>query len=122
MDYGGKMAAEMVIMARMFELLEWVIPKVAHFPRVHRFTLSARITHLVLDLQENLIAAQSARGPLRRKLLQRADGQLQALRVYFRLVHRWRWLNDGQYEHVSRLITEVGRLLGGWLRSSQGPA
>jgi hypothetical protein len=34
-----------------------------------------------------------------------------------RLAHRWRWLNDGQYEHVSRLVAEIGRLLGGWLKN-----
>ena len=26
------------------------------------------------------------------------------------------WLNDGQYEHVSRQVAEVGRLLGGWMK------
>ena len=38
-------------------------------------------------------------------------------RLYLRLAHRWRWLNDGQYEHVSRLVAEIGRLLGGWLKN-----
>ena len=31
------------------------------------------------------------------------------LRLYLRLAHRWRWLSDGQYEHVSRMVAEVGR-------------
>lgn len=28
----------------------------------------------------------------------------------------WRWLSDGQYRHVSAMVAEIGRLLGGWLK------
>lgn len=31
---------------------------------------------------------------------------------------RSHWLSDGQYEHVSRMVAEIGRLLGGWMRQS----
>jgi len=35
-----------------------------------------------------------------------------------RLAHRWHWLSDGQYEHVSRMVAEIGKLLGGWMRQA----
>ena len=41
-----------------------------------------------------------------------------AMRLYLRLAHRWRWLSSGQYEHVSRMVAEIGRLLGGWIRQA----
>jgi len=50
--------------------------------------------------------------------LRRADAALNHLRLYLRLAWDWRWLNAGQYEHVSAIITEIGRLLGGWLKQS----
>jgi len=37
-----------------------------------------------------------------------------------RVAHRWHWLTDGQYEHVSRLVAEIGRLLGGWIKHPEG--
>ncbi|MES9859121.1 MAG: hypothetical protein ABW166_21420 [Sedimenticola sp.] len=36
--------------------------------------------------------------------------------AYLKLVHRWQWLSHGQYRHVSEMVAEIGRLLGGWLR------
>ena len=33
-----------------------------------------------------------------------------------RLAHHWHWLNDGQYGHVSELVAEIERLVGGWLK------
>ena len=40
---------------------------------------------------------------------------LDKVRLYLRLTERLHWLSVGQYEHVSRLVAELGRLLGGWL-------
>ncbi len=108
------MADEMVIMTRIFELLNWLLPKTETFPRTYRYTLTRRILNRTLDLNEQLIAAQSTRGTARGTALRHADDYLQALRVYLRLIHHWRWINDGQYRHVSQLIAEIGRLLGGW--------
>jgi hypothetical protein len=35
------------------------------------------------------------------------------------LAYQWGWLNSGQYEHVSAMVEEIGRLLGGWMRQNR---
>ena len=106
----------------MFDLLEWLLPKSEGFPRAHRFTVTPRLVGAALDLSERLNDAQACRGKLRHDALAKADASLNKLRLYLRLAHRWRWLSDGQYEHVSRIVAEVGRLLGGWIRQTGGSA
>lgn len=101
-------------MTRTFELLNWLLPRAESFPRSYRNTLTRRILDRSLDLNEQLIAAQSARGSARVTALRDADDYLRTLRVYLRLIHHWRWINNGQYRHVSRLVAEIGKLLGGW--------
>ena len=115
------MAQDMVIFVRVLDLLEWLIPKSESFPRVHRYTTTSRLLDAALDLQEQLFDAQSRRGAARSEALSSADASLNKLRLYLRLAHRWQWLSDGQYEHVSRMVAEVGRLLGGWLRKGEAP-
>ena len=114
------MAEEMVIFARVFDLLEWLVPRGEAFPRAFRHTVTARLLGAALDLPEQLFEAQSWRGRQRRDALATADASLNKLRLYLRLAHRWRWLSDGQYEHVSRMVAEIGRLLGGWIRQATG--
>jgi hypothetical protein len=109
----------MVIFSRTFDLLEWLLPKSERFPRAYRSTVTQRLMDAALDLQEALVTAESRGGRARVSALRDADAALGRLRVYLRLVHRWRWLSDGQYEHAGRLVAEIGRLLGGWLRSEQ---
>jgi hypothetical protein len=113
------MAEELVILARAFDLLDWLLPKAEQFPRVYRTTVVQRLMAAALDFQEALFDAQSQGGSTRQKHLRAADAALNKVRLYLRLAHHWRWLNAGQHRHVSAQVAELGRLLGGWLKASQ---
>ncbi len=106
----------MVLQSRTFDLLNWLLPQAANFPRPYRHSIVQRMQDNALDFQEHLILAQNRSGRERRKQLQFCDENLIQLRLYLRLAHQWQWLNDGQYRHVSQMLAEIGRLLGGWIR------
>lgn len=113
----------MVIFAKVYDLLTWLIPRTETFPKAQRFVVTRRLQGAVLDLQELLIEANVA-GPGRHResRLRDADAALLRVRLYLRLAHQWSWLNDGQYAHVSAMVAEIGRLLGGWRRATAGVA
>lgn len=111
---------EMIILTRTFDLLAWLLPKTERFPRPYRFNVTRRLMDAALDFQEALFDAQSVTGRERLARLQAADAHLNKLRLYLRLAHHWHWLSDGQYRHVSAMVAEVGRLLGGWLKQERG--
>ncbi|MBI3423751.1 MAG: diversity-generating retroelement protein Avd [Acidobacteria bacterium] len=111
------MSNEMTILTRAFDLLAWLVPRTEKFPKLYRQTVTARLLDAALDFQEALFDALSQSGTTRQRHLRAADAHLNKLRLYLRLAHQWRWLNDGQYHHVSEMVAEVGRLLGGWLKT-----
>ena len=112
------MADELVLLTRLSDLLFWLLPKSEKFPRTYRFTVTQRMMDAALDCQEAVFAAQGYRGEVRKTSLRTADVALNRLRLYLRLAHRWQWVTDGQYEHASGQVAEIGRLLGGWLRQA----
>ena len=112
------MYEDRIIFTRLFDLLAWLLPKAETFPRAYRTTLTQRMMDAGLDAQEHIVDAQESRGKERCCALRKADADLARLRIYLRLAHRWHWLNDGQYHHVSQMLAEIGRLLGGWMRQS----
>lgn len=113
---------DMVIFTRTFDLLTWLLPRCDAFPRSQRSAVTARLQAAALDLQEALYEANARVGRERLAHLRAADASLDKLRLYLRLAHQWQWLTAGQYDHVSVMVAEVGRLLGGWLRRAQGQA
>jgi hypothetical protein len=111
------MADDMIILTRAFDLLTWLMPKAERFPKLYRATVTPRLMGAALDFQEALFDAQSQSGSTRHRHLRQADAALSKLQLYLRLAHHWKWLNDGQYRHVSLLVAELGRLLGGWMKA-----
>lgn len=114
------MAEDLVILVRVYDLLTWLLPKGERFPSAYRHTVTRRMLDASLDVQEGLFEAQARRGRSQQAALEEVDTALNRLRLYLRLAHHWRWFNDGQYEHVSRMVAEIGRLLGGWLQQVRG--
>ena len=113
------MTEDLRIQTRVYDLLHWLLPKSERFPRHYRATLTQRLLDAALDLNEAIGAAIAQQGRGREARLREADAALTNLRTYLRLAFDWRWLSVGQYEHVSGLVAEVGRLLGAWLKQCQ---
>jgi hypothetical protein len=108
---------ESPIFTRTYDLLRWLIPATVKFPRQQRFVLAETLNKTAFEFQEKLIEASMVPGP--QPLLRQADVSLTKLRFYLRLCHDLNLFDTGQYEHVSRMVAEIGRLLGGWMKSKQ---
>ena len=80
-------------------------------------TATKRLLDAAFDLRERLEEANVYRGAERKTRLLAADEALARLRLYLRLAERWHWLNPGQYQHGAKMVAEIGRLLGGWLKT-----
>lgn len=114
------MSDPMVIFTRTFDFITWIIPRTISFPRSQRFVVTKRLQDAALDFQERIIEANRLRGRARLERLRLADAALDKVRLYLRLAVRWEWLSEGQYQHVSKMVQEIGHLLGGWIRQTNG--
>ncbi|MFZ4629995.1 MAG: diversity-generating retroelement protein Avd [Blastocatellia bacterium] len=108
---------EMTILTKTFDLLDWLLPRLETFPKPYRLTLTLRLANSSLNFQELIFDAMSVGGRTRQRHLRLADAELNKVRLYLRLVHRRKWINDGQYRHASSMVAEIGRMLGGWIKS-----
>ncbi len=108
----------LVIFTQTYDLVTWLLPHCERFPKNQRFVITQRLQGAALDFQEAIFEANARNGAQRLQHLQSADAELNKLRLYLRLARKWDWLSSGQYEHASRIVAEVGRLLGGWIRQT----
>ncbi len=49
--------------------------------------------------------------------IKEADHALTELKIMIRLAHRMRFVSSKQYEVSAGKLTELGKMLGGWLKS-----
>lgn len=109
------MSQESPVFVKSFELLKWLLPATAKFPRQQRFVLARQIEESAFAFHEALHRTRSAPSALAE-----ADCHLAVLRSYLRLACELRFFTVNQYEHAARLVDELGRLVGGWKRRAAG--
>jgi hypothetical protein len=111
---------ESPLFVRTYDFLLWLLPQVQKFPRVHRFILAERIQRLALDFQDTLVAAGKSKERYRKAHLFSADIKLEQIRVWIRFSRDSNLITVRQYEHAARMLAEIGRLLGGWIKTEVG--
>lgn len=94
------MAEVMVVIAKVHDLILWIVPLTERFPRGLRFTLADRIFNGLLDLPRLLLLARHTRE--RKPLLDRANLEVEYTRHILRLAEHLRSVSIGKYEHAVR--------------------
>jgi len=112
---------EMPLFTRTFDFITWLMPVTDNFPRSQRFFVTKRLRDAVLDFYELIIEANNCRGQARLGKINLADAELDKVRIYLRMSLRWEWLKPGQYRHAASMVAEIGRLLGGWKKTTGQP-
>lgn len=97
----------------------WLLEHTRKFPKYQRFRLAKQIDDAIFAFHECLIRAAQTQNP--HQYLREADIQLDLLRAYLRLAVELKYTSRDQYGHAARHTTEIGRLLGGWLKAINPP-
>jgi hypothetical protein len=99
----------------MYQLVLWLVPTLEKFPRSQKFLLGDRLQGQALAVLDHLIAATYTRD--RAGHLRAANLDLERLRFGIRLAHDLQHLDIKRYEYLARALDDVGRLVGGWLKT-----
>ena len=103
------------MITKTYDLILWSCHHTSKFPRNHRFVLGERIERSLYSVLETLIAAKYTKN--RQRLLEDANLTLEILRFQMRLAKDLQCVKVESYAFAAKSIDEIGRLVGGWLRS-----
>ena len=110
--------SELTILTKTYDLILWTANHTCRFPRNHRHVLGTRIEDKLYDILDLLIDAKFSRQ--RREQLDETNRHLEKLRFLLRLARDLKCLEVSSYGFGTKAVDEIGRLVGGWLRSSDG--
>ncbi len=114
--FGGVVKDELPIIQKTFDMLVWLIPKIDQFPRKQKFLLGERIERTALDF---LALLQKAKFETKRKksTLMDAHVTFEHFKTLVRLSVALHLITTRHYEYLSKYIVEIGKMLGGWMKS-----
>ncbi len=108
------MGQEAPLYIQTHEMLAWLIPHLEEWPRAQRFLLAREVLESAMAFYRALLLARKVQGPARAAALLDADVDLEILRALLRLGQERRYMSLEQYAHISKLLAELGKQLGGW--------
>jgi len=103
------------LFVKWLDATDWILDTIEKYPKSVRFTISGRIGNITLDVMEGIIEAIYTRD--RTHILERLNLDIEKLRVMFRISHKRKYISKRQYEHVSEMLDDTGKMLGGWKKN-----
>ncbi len=107
------------IINKSYELYNQFTDVNDHMIKRWRLSLGTSIEKSILTLLEQIIMAKNAPKPMKAAFLLKASGTLEVLILKIRLLLEKKLVNETRVFQLQSQTQEIGRMLGGWLKSSQ---
>ncbi len=105
------------IIDKAYQLLKSLIPFLNKLPRSQKFVYGDRIQNFASDLLEVLLEAFYAAPTQKKELLAKANLILEKMRFFMRIGYDLGYFSNLQRNEFIVRIDEIGRMIGGWIKS-----
>ena len=106
------------IFTKSYELYKIFYGYLPTFPKKDRYTLGQKCENILLDLIEAIMLASSLSKQEKPPILKQASLKLDLLKVLFRLGKDLKILDNKKYLVLEGYLQEIGRMLGGWIKTT----
>ena len=111
-------ATDMAILQKIFDMMEYGYQALAQFPKSEKYALATDIKHCMNVMLERAIEAQKRY--FKKTTLQELDVEVAKIKAYLRLSMNLGFLPMKKYEIWADKVVEIGKMLGGWLKTVNG--
>lgn len=100
----------------MFNLLNRIYPALRNFPKSEKFALAQDIKNCFLNYLTYISQADKVKSK-RLVYSQEAEGYLQKIKTLMKISFNQHYISKGFYRDISLELTEVSKMLSGYIRS-----
>lgn len=109
---------ELKILQKTYDMIKYGNLALLQFPKMERYALAGDIKRCMYKILELIIRANKTRN--KKPVLYEIDVELDILRTFIRFAadKDTKYLPIRKYEYWSKLLSEIGRMLGGWIKNT----
>jgi len=108
----------LLILDRAYEATKYAYIALKYFPKSEKHVLAADIRQDFYKMIELMIIANKKRNKMHE--LFQLDVHLNGLQYKVRLAKDFAYIPFKKYEILSEKLSEIGRMLGGWIKTQKG--
>jgi len=88
-------------------------------PKMERFSIWQKSEKTCLEIIEWLFEINQINGIEKIILLTKISNKVDLLKVFMRLAHETKTIDEKKYLRIQTHLDEIGRMLGGWIKNSR---
>jgi four helix bundle protein len=101
------------------DMATYLYGAIRQYPKSERHTLAAETARSSIEVGTAIARANAAPASgAKRRFIEQADTELARLKILVRLGMKLEFLPMKRYEILSGQLTEIGKMIGGWLKSA----
>jgi hypothetical protein len=105
------------IIQKVYDFYAELYLMVEKMPKKDKYALGEKLQKITLDFLELLITAGNKPKDEKFPFLELANTKLEILKITIRLAHEVKAIPTNKYNSLELKLQEVGRMLGGWIKS-----
>ena len=107
---------ELKIQQKVFDMMSYGYQALSQYPKGEKFAIVVDIKRCMHLILERVIEANKKY--YKKTTLQELDVETTKLKAYLRLSYNLGFLPIKKYENWSSMVVEIGKMIGGWIKST----
>ena len=115
-----KIKEDLHVQQKIYDMILYAYPALEQMPKSQKFSLAQDMKHCMDKIMRLTISANKKY--TKRTTLQELDVEIAALKIYLRIAYDLRYIPPKKYEVWSGMMVEIGKMVGGWIKSQREAA
>ena len=108
---------ELIIIPKVEKYIEYILTIVIKLPWTEKFSIGTEIKTSVYNMLRNILLVSKMDKTKRLEIYNIVDAEIYYQRICIRIMYNQKWIDEKKYKHSNELLSEIGRILGGLIKS-----
>lgn len=107
----------LIIIPKIEKYIEYMLTILLKLPRTEKFSIGTEIKTSMYEMLKSILLASKVNISKRLEIYNIVDAQIYYQRICIRIMHENKWIDDKKYKYSNELLSEIGKILGGLIKS-----
>jgi len=108
---------KLVIIVKIEKYIEYMLNILIKLPRTEKFSIGNEVKSSMYDMLKNILFTIKISKEKRLEYYNIVDANIYYQRICIRIMYNNRWIDEKKYKYSNELLSEIGKMLGGLIKS-----
>ena len=108
---------ELIIIPKIEKYIEYMLTILINLPRTEKFSIGTEIKTSMFEMIKYILFSSKVEKKRRLELYNIVDSHIYYQRICIRIMYNNRWIDMKKYKHSNEMLSEIGKILGGLIKS-----